>query len=47
MDGTKVLTVSTSLYPGIFYIENNQEKYIEGEVSELNIKRIKKEFKMH
>ncbi len=31
----------------IFYIENNQGKCIEGELSELNIKRIKKEFKTH
>jgi hypothetical protein len=28
-----------------FYIENNQAKHIEGELSELNIKRIQKEFK--
>ena len=44
MDGTKVLAESTSLY---LYIENNQEKCIEGELSELNIERIKKEFKTH
>ncbi len=30
-----------------FYIENNQAKYIEGELSELNIEWIKKVFKMH
>jgi len=30
-----------------FYIENNQEKCMEGELSELNIERIKKEFKTH
>jgi hypothetical protein len=40
----KVLAESTSLY---LYIENNQEKFTEGELSELNIERIKKEFKMH
>ncbi len=30
-----------------FFIEHNQESNIEGELSELNIERVKKEFKTH